>query len=236
MRKYWKFIALATFLLLIIVINFSGYFSFINLHLISTNYLSIVSFIESNYFLANFFYILLYIFAVLLVMPGAWLLTFSGGFFFGWMMGSILTVIGATVGASILFTLSKSIFGKFITKRITKNKRLLDKFESKIEKNGFYFLLFMRLMPLFPFVFVNIAPAIVGVRFFPYVIATFIGIIPATIIYSLLGSGASEAFITGNLLHIKDLISFKIILGLTGLSFLALIPVLLKYKYFNLIK
>ena len=236
MRKYWKFIALATFLLLIIIINFSGYFSFINLHIISTNYLRIVSFIESNYFLANFFYILLYIFAVLLVMPGAWLLTFSGGFFFGWMMGSILTVIGATVGASILFILSKSIFGKLLTKRITKNKGLLNKFESKIEKNEFYFLLFMRLMPLFPFVFVNIAPAIVGVRFRTYVITTFIGIIPATIIYSLLGSGASEAFITGNLLHIKDLISFKIILGLTGLSFLALIPVLLKYKYFNLIK
>ena len=174
MRKYWKFIALATFLLLIIVINFSGYFSFINLHLISSNYLSIVSFIESNYSLAKFFYILIYIFAVLLVMPGAWLLTFSGGFFFGWMMGSILTVIGATVGASILFTLSKSIFGKFMTKKITKNKGLLNKFESNIEKNGFYFLLFMRLMPLFPFVFVNIAPAIVGVRFLPYVIATFI--------------------------------------------------------------
>ena len=236
MRKYWKFIALATFLLLIIVINFSGYFSFINLHLISTNYLSIVSFIESNYSLAKFFYILIYIFAVLLVMPGAWLLTFSGGFFFGWMMGSILTVIGATVGASILFTLSKSIFGKFMTKKITKNKGLLNKFESNIEKNGFYFLLFMRLMPLFPFVFVNIAPAILGVRFLPYVISTFIGIIPATIVYSLLGSGASEAFITGNLLHIKDLISFKIILGLTGLSFLSLIPVLLKYKNFNLIK
>ena len=60
MRKYWKLIALATFLLLIIIINFSNYFSFINLHLISTHYLNIEKFISNNFYMASLIFIVVY--------------------------------------------------------------------------------------------------------------------------------------------------------------------------------
>tara|TARA_Y100001960_G_scaffold307024_1_gene362870 strand:+ start:363 stop:1067 length:705 start_codon:yes stop_codon:yes gene_type:complete len=230
MRKYWKLIALATFLLLIIIINFSGYFSFINLHLISTNYLNIQEFIKSNFYIACLFFIFIYILAVLIVMPGAWLLTFTGGFFFGWVIGSILTIFGATMGACILFVFSKSIFGKYLNRKIKNDKGMFSSFEKNIRDNAFNYLLFMRLMPLFPFVFVNIAPALLDVRLFTYIVTTFLGIIPATIIYSLLGSGASDAFMSGNLIHIKNLVSYEIIIGLVGLSILSLIPIYIKYK------
>ncbi len=230
MRKYWKLIALATFLLLIIIINFSGYFSFINLHIISTNYLSIQDFINSNFYIACLFFIFIYIIAVLIVMPGAWLLTFTGGFFFGWIIGSILTVFGATIGACVLFIFSKSFFGEYLNRKIKNNKGMLSKFEKNIKENAFNYLLFMRLMPLFPFVFVNVAPALLEVKFFTYIVTTFLGIIPATIVYSLLGSGASDAFISGNLIHIKNLVSYEIIIGLIGLSILSLIPIFIKYR------
>ena len=230
MRKYWKLIALATFLLLIIIINFSGYFSFINLHHIGTNYLVIENYINRNFYIACSIFILLYVLAVILVMPGAWLLTFSGGFFFGWVIGSILTILGATTGACILFIFSKTIFAKYLNKKINKNKGLIFTFERNIKENAFFYLLFMRLMPLFPFVFVNVAPALMGVRFFVFFITTFLGIIPATVIYSILGSGANDAFMSGNIFHIKNLVSYEIIIGLVGLSFLSLLPVLFKYK------
>ena len=233
MRKYWKLIALATFLLLIIIINFSGYFSYLNLYQISNNYLFIENYIDSHYFSACLIFILVYILAVIVVMPGAWLLTFSGGFFFGWIIGSFLTVIGATIGACILFILSKSILGKYLNQKIKNKKGLLANFEKNINNNAFNYLLFMRLMPLFPFVFVNIAPSLLGIGFFVFFITTFLGIIPATIIYSLLGSGASDIFVSGDLFHLKNLISYKIVIGLGGLSLLSLIPIIFKYKKHN---
>ena len=233
MRKYWKLIALATFLLLIIIINFSGYFSYLNLHQISSNYLFIENYIDSNFFSACLIFILVYILAVIVVMPGAWLLTFSGGFFFGWIIGSFLTVIGATIGACILFILSKSILGKYLNQKIKNKKGMLANFEKNINDNAFNYLLFMRLMPLFPFVFVNIAPSLLGIGFFVFFITTCLGIIPATIIYSLLGSGASDIFVSGDLFHLKNLISYKIVIGLGGLSLLSLIPIIFKYKKHN---
>lgn len=233
MRKYWKLIALATFLLLIIIINFSGYFSYLNLHQISSNYLFIENYIDSNFFSACLIFILVYILAVIVVMPGAWLLTFSGGFFFGWIIGSFLTIIGATIGACILFILSKSILGKYLNKKIKNKKGVLANFEKNINDNAFNYLLFMRLMPLFPFVFVNIAPSLLGIGFFVFFITTCLGIIPATIIYSLLGSGASDIFVSGDLFHLKNLISYKIVIGLGGLSLLSLIPIIFKYKKHN---
>ena len=233
MRKYWKLIALATFLLLIIIINFSGYFSYLNLYQISNNYLFIENYIDSHYFSACLIFILVYILAVIVVMPGAWLLTFSGGFFFGWIIGSFLTVIGATIGACILFILSKSILGKYLNQKIKNKKGMLANFEKNINNNAFNYLLFMRLMPLFPFVFVNIAPSLLGIGFFVFFITTFLGIIPATIIYSLLGSGASDIFVSGDLFHLKNLISYKIVIGLGGLSLLSLIPIIFKYKKHN---
>lgn len=233
MRKYWKLIALATFLLLIIIINFSGYFSYLNLYQISNNYLFIENYIDSHYFSACLIFILVYILAVIVVMPGAWLLTFSGGFFFGWIIGSFLTIIGATIGACILFILSKSILGKYLNQKIKNKKGMLANFEKNINDNAFNYLLFMRLMPLFPFVFVNIAPSLLGIGFFVFFITTFLGIIPATIIYSLLGSGASDIFVSGDLFHLKNLISYKIVIGLGGLSLLSLIPIIFKYKKHN---
>tara|TARA_B100002051_G_scaffold63685_1_gene60415 strand:- start:1788 stop:2489 length:702 start_codon:yes stop_codon:yes gene_type:complete len=233
MRKYWKLIALATFLLLIIIINFSGYFSYLNLYQISNNYLFIENYIDSHYFSACLIFILVYILAVIVVMPGAWLLTFSGGFFFGWIIGSFLTVVGATIGACILFILSKSILGKYLNQKIKNKKGMLANFEKNINNNAFNYLLFMRLMPLFPFVFVNIAPSLLGIGFFVFFITTFLGIIPATIIYSLLGSGASDIFVSGDLFHLKNLISYKIVIGLGGLSLLSLIPIIFKYKKHN---
>ena len=150
-----------------------------------------------------------------------------GGFFFGWVIGSILTIFGATIGACILFIFSKSIFGKYLNRKIKNNKGMFASFEKNIKDNAFNYLLFMRLMPLFPFVFVNIAPALLDVRLFTYIVTTFLGIIPATIIYSLLGSGASDAFMSGNLIHIKNLVSYEIIIGLIGLSILSLISMLI---------
>jgi len=234
MKKYWKISLLATFLLVIIVLNSTGLFSFININLISKHYLIILDYINDSFYQACFIYIVIYILAVVLSIPGAWLLTLTGGFVFGWQISSFLTVFSATIGASFIFMITKSLLGDFFRKKIDNKKGLLQKLEKGIHNNAFFYLLFMRLMPIFPFVFVNIAPAIIGIRLNIYIATTFLGIIPGTIVYSLIGAGASDAFIEGNLMSLKCFNSIEIIIGLSSLSLLSLLPIL--FKYFKSIK
>ena len=229
MRKYWKLYLLATFLLVIIILNYTGIFSFINISLISKHNVFIVDYIENNFYKASLLYIAMYILVVVLSLPGAWLLTLTGGYVFGWQIGSFITVIGATIGACIIFVITKSLLGSYFKNKINNKKGMLKKLEQGIHNNAISYLLFMRLMPIFPFVFVNIAPAIIGIRLNIFFLTTFFGIVPGTIVYSLIGAGASEAFMQGNIMQLDGYMSFEIIIGLSGLSLLSLLPIFIKY-------
>lgn len=232
MGKYWKLVLLATFLLVIILLNYTGFFSILNINFISQNHDYILSYIQVNFYRASILFILLYIATVIFSLPGAWLLTVSGGYVFGWKIGCLLTVIAATIGACIIFLMAKNLLRGFFSKKIINKKSILQRIEHGINNNAFYYLLFMRLMPIFPFVFVNIAPALLGIRFKIYAVTTLIGIIPGTAVYSLLGEGASEVFISGNILSLNGYDSIKIIIGLSGLSLLSLSPLIIKYVKF----
>ncbi len=232
MRKYWKLILLATFFLVIFLLNYTGFFSILNINFINQHHDYILGYIQVNLYRASILFILLYIVTVIFSLPGAWLLTVSGGYVFGWQIGCFLTVIAATIGACIIFLMTKSLLRDFFRKKIINKKSILQKIEHGINNNAFYYLLFMRLMPIFPFVFVNIAPAILGIRFNVYAFTTLIGIIPGTVVYSLLGEGASEVFISGDILSINGYDSTKIIIGLSGLSILSLSPLIIKYIKF----
>ena len=232
MRKYWKFILLATFLIIIILLNYTGLFSVLNISFINQHNDYIVSYVEDNFYLASIFFTFIYILAVVFSIPGAWLLTVSGGYIFGWLFGGIYAVIAATIGACIIFLMAKSILRDFFKKKIINKKSILQKIENGVNNNAFSYLLFMRLMPIFPFVFVNIAPAILGIRFNIYAFTTFIGIIPGTMVYALLGEGASEVFISSDIANFEDYNFTKIIIGLSILSLLSLSPIIIKYIKF----
>ena len=114
------------------------------------------------------------------------------------------------------------------------SKGKYNSFKKEINKNAFFYLLSVRLMPIFPFVFINVASAIIGVKFRIFVITTFVGIIPGSIIYSLLGHGAVEIILRGEFVDHKNLYSFEAILGLIGLSIMVLLPIIIKkFGFFN---
>jgi uncharacterized membrane protein YdjX (TVP38/TMEM64 family) len=229
MKKYRKIILLIIFLFIIVLLNYTGFFSIININLINTHQNYILNFIENNFYLASLLFILIYIIAVIFSIPGAWLITVSGGYIFGWLIGGFLAVIGATLGACIIFIMAKNLLRNFFSKKIINKKSILIKIENGVKRDAFSYLLFMRLMPIFPFVFVNIVPALLGIRFNIYAVTTFIGIIPGTFVYALLGEGANEIFISGNVSSLETYDSFKIIIGLSGLSILSLLPIVIKY-------
>jgi uncharacterized membrane protein YdjX (TVP38/TMEM64 family) len=138
------------------------------------------------YFLALLVYMGGYMLSVSISLPGAALLTICGGFLFGWQIGGLASVLAATSGATLIFLVSRSSFGNFLAERADP---WLEHLRAGFSRNAMSYLLFLRLVPVFPFWLVNIVPGLLGMDLRRYVGATLMGIIPGTFIISFLGAG-----------------------------------------------
>jgi uncharacterized membrane protein YdjX (TVP38/TMEM64 family) len=163
-----------------------GWHKLLTLKNIGLNYEALRDFIAHNLVAAIAVYLALYISVVALSLPGALILTLAGGLLFGWQIGAAATVVAATVGATIVFLVARSSLGEGLTSKVGPwLARLSDGFR----ENALSYLLFLRLVPAFPFVVVNLAAAVLRVPLGTYVLGTFIGIIPGTTAFSVAGSG-----------------------------------------------
>ena len=170
-------------------------------------------------------YILLYIVVVAFSLPGGAVMTVSGGFLFGTLFGTAYAVFGATIGATALFLVARTSMGDFLK---AKAGPWLSKMQAGFNENALSYLLVLRLMPLFPFWLVNLAPAFLGVPLRIYLIATFFGIMPATFVYALAGSGLGSVFDQGGELSMKSVLTPEMMAALGGLALLSMIPVVYK--------
>lgn len=164
---------------------------------------------------------LAYVLSTAFALPTGAALTLAGGFFMGTIAASISVVIGATIGATILFIAAKTTLGEPLQKKVGK---YAPKFKASMEDNAFEYLLFLRFVPIFPFFAVNILPSLFNISLRTFFTSTFIGIIPGTTIYCYIGSTLSTLNTPGDIISVKMLIAF----GLLGA--LALIPPLLKKR------
>jgi uncharacterized membrane protein YdjX (TVP38/TMEM64 family) len=161
--------------------------------------------------------------------PGS-LMSLAGGLLFGTLIGGTLIVVAATCGATLAFLLARYAGREAIQKFISGGQ--LEKFDQLISGSGLSAVLFTRLVPLFPFNFINFAWGFTGVRLRDYVVGTVVGIIPGAFVYanlagavarSLEGTDESLASINaGRLLNRDVLVAF------TLLGLLALVPMLVK--------
>ena len=181
--------------------------------------------VNNNLALTIITFITIYIITVAFSLPGATILTISGGFLFGAILGVIFSLIGATVGATILFLLAKSLIGGNLK---SKAGPWLSQLEDGFNQNAFSYMLFLRLNPAFPFCIVNLAPAFIGVKLRCYMVGTFFGIMPGTAVFSYLGAGLDKMFEKGTEVSLATIISFEIIVAFFGLAMLALLPILIK--------
>jgi uncharacterized membrane protein YdjX (TVP38/TMEM64 family) len=165
-------------------------------------------------------YILVYIVAVALSVPGGIWLTITGGFLFGTIAGGMYTVIGATLGATALFLAARSAVGDLLRARAGS---ALQRMEEGFRRDAFNYLLVLRLVPLFPFFLVNLVPAFLGVSLRTYVAATALGIIPGVFVFASVGNGLGAVFDAGG--EKPHLLTAPVLLPLAGLAVLALIPV-----------
>lgn len=197
----------------------------------------LLAFVDQNLVLAVVVYLLIYMVSVALSFPGASLLTIAGGFLFGWVLGGIATVFGATLGACAVFLVARSSVGEILTERAGP---FLSRLAEGFRKDAFHYLLFLRLTPVFPFWLVNIAPAIFKMPLPSYTLATFAGIIPGTFAFTFIGSGldsviaAQEAASPGCAaagscqVDVGALVTPQLLVAFFALGIASLIPVVLK--------
>lgn len=195
LRRWGPLIAIALLMVLVFSMGWHKYLSF---EMIGTNYQVLKDFIVANFIVAILIYMAIYIAMVALSLPGGLVLTVTGGLLFGWFAGAVGTVIGATIGATIIFLIAKSSLGEALA---DKAGAWLGKLRDGFEENALSYLLFLRLVPAFPFWLVNLAPALLGVPLRTYVLGTAIGIIPGTLAFSFAGSGLGSVIEAQNEVH-----------------------------------
>ncbi|ANU13079.1 DedA [Planococcus halocryophilus Or1] len=161
------------------------------------------------------FYILIYTVRPLIFFPAS-VLSIAGGLAFGAWLGTLYTIIGATLGAMLSFYVAKTLGKSFVRKYRTGN---VGKIQSQMEQNGFFYVLLFRFIPVINFDLISYVAAFAKVRFTSFALATFIGIIPGTFAYNFLGS----SFVSGN--------PKIIILAVVVFVILTVVPIALRNRW-----
>ncbi len=181
--------------------------------------------VASNGVAAGLVYGALYAVVIALSIPVGLILTVAGGFLFGPYWATVFVVVGATIGATVLYLAARHALADFLR---AKAGPALARMESGFNEHPKSYLFVLRLVPLFPFWLVNIVPAFLGVTFGNYVTATFFGIIPGTFAYALVGDGAGAVLDRGHDLDLWIILEPRFIWPIVGLAALALLPVVYK--------
>lgn len=163
-----------------------GWHRYLSLEAISDNREALKSAVADAYVQTILIYMAVYAVAVALSLPGGAVLTVLGGFLFGPVWGGAITVVAASIGAVVIFLVARTSLGEPLAARAGP---WLDRLRGGFQDNALSYLLFLRLVPVFPFWLVNLAPAFLGVPVRTYVIGTVIGIIPGTYAFTFVGAG-----------------------------------------------
>ncbi|MDE2912341.1 MAG: TVP38/TMEM64 family protein [Paracoccaceae bacterium] len=187
---------------------------------------------DANYALVALGYVAIYTLIVAFSLPGGAVMTLAGGFVFGIMVGAPLTVVAATLGATAIFLAAKTGLGDVLHARFQKkagDPGLMNRIEQGLRENEVSYLLLMRLVPAIPFFLANLAPAFLGVGLRNFVLTTFFGIIPGTVVYSSVGAGLGEVFARGESPDLGIIFEWHILGPILGLCALAALPIIINH-------
>ena len=242
-KRLWPLVALLGAMAFVFAM---GWHRYLTITALAENREALRDFIAAHTLPSLAAFIALYAAAVALSLPGGAVLTIAGGFLFGWMVGGAASVFAATVGAIIVFLIARTALGDFLAARAGP---WLSRFRQGFQEDAFSYLLFLRLVPIFPFWLVNLAPGLLGVSFATYVATTILGIIPGSFAFALAGNGldsvieAQQAMYQSCLaksgtgghescsytLDPGAILTPELIAGLVALGLVALIPVAVKW-------
>jgi len=196
--------------------------TYLSLDSLKANRDSLLVFTQEHYVPAVALFILVYILQTSFSLPGATIMTLAGGFLFGSLWGPLYVNIGATTGATLAFLAARYLFHQWVERKFGDR---LGPIQDGFAKNAFSYLLTLRLIPFFPFFLVNLLSGLTRVKVNTYVVATAVGIIPGSVVYTFAGRQL------GTINALSELVSPRLLLAFSLLGLLMLIPVV--YRKFT---
>jgi uncharacterized membrane protein YdjX (TVP38/TMEM64 family)/rhodanese-related sulfurtransferase len=156
---------------------------------------------------APLLFMLVYALAAVLFLPGS-VITLAGGALFGPLLGTFYNLTGATLGATLAFLVARYLASDWVAKKTGgRVKQLIN----GVEGEGWRFVAFVRLVPLFPFNLLNYALGLTRLRLLPYIIATYVFMLPGAIAYTYLGYAGREAVAGGEGMIQKGLLALALL-------------------------
>ncbi|MFL4470045.1 TVP38/TMEM64 family protein [Tateyamaria armeniaca] len=218
-------------LIIIVAVAAIGAFTlkdYLNFQTLADNREALLSFRDSNYLLTAIVFMAAYAAIVGFSLPGAAVMTLTGGFLFATFPGALFNVTGATIGAIAIFLAARWGLGERLAAKMDTSDGLIKKIKEGIDENQWSMLFLIRLVPAVPFFVANLVPALVGVPLGRYAMSTFIGIIPGAVVYTSVGAGLGEVFDRGETPNLGIIFEPAILLPILGLCALAALPIVLK--------
>jgi uncharacterized membrane protein YdjX (TVP38/TMEM64 family) len=151
---------------------------------------TILDWVDDNPVAGAFAFAGLYAICVVIFVPGV-ILSLGAGLVFGAWQGALVVWVGATIGQTIAFPLGRVLFREWISSK-TRNWKTWLAVEVAIKDKGWKIVFLLRLAPLVPYSALNYALGLTSVSFWPYAVASCIGIIPGTFLYTYFGSLATD--------------------------------------------
>lgn len=189
---------------------------------------ALLAYRDSHYWAVLGLFLLSYVAIVAFSLPGATVATLTGGFLYGTFPGALFNVLGATIGATLIFLAGRWGLGERFAARLNASEGLVRRIKAGLDENQWSMLFLIRLVPAVPFFLANIVPAFLDVPLRRFVITTFLGIIPGAVVYTSVGAGLGEVFARGERPDLGIIFEFRVLLPILGLAALSALPMLLK--------
>jgi uncharacterized membrane protein YdjX (TVP38/TMEM64 family) len=156
--------------------------------------------------------------------PGALVMTLSGGFLFGMLEGAAAAVGAVSLGSVLMYLAARTALGDNLRLWMTHRSALLRRLETEVRRHPFTSTLTLRLIPAAPIFLVNLAAGFVRMPLLPYALGTVIGVIPSTLLYAWVGERLDHLLTTVKPESLMSVIRTELALPVLGLLGLAAVP------------
>ena len=202
---------------------------YLSFEALAENREALIGWRDANYTLSVLVFMAIYVAVVAFSLPGALIMTLTGGFLFGLFPGVFFIVTAATIGAIAIFLAARMGLGDALQAKMDASPGMMSRMRDGIRDNEIPFLFLTRLVPAIPFFAANLLPALAGVSLRNFAFTTFFGIMPGSAVYTWVGAGLGDVFARGEAPSLGILWEWQILGPILGLCALAAFPIILKH-------
>lgn len=203
----------------------SGFTRHLSLHELRDQRELLQALVHAHPALSVIAYVGVYAVVIALCLPAAMLMTLTGGFLFGPLIGGAAASIGVTLGGTIVFLVCRTAAGDVLRRRAGPK---VGEIEDEVRRDAFFYIVSLRLFPIMPYWLATLALGFIELPLSTYVIGSLVGIVPISFVYAGLGSDLSRAFARGEHVNFHLMAQPQVFLPLLALAGLSIVPVVVR--------